>query len=194
MTTPAITLEAMLQDVSGNALGSAANPAQLRIALCGYGNQLPRIAGTALIAAVGPLYLQVVGGSITAMLWGNDAITPAGTYYDIALLDTSGNVVQSGLYQLTGSGTFQLSSLTPLNPPPPAIPAPFALDQVMSGAGTQITLAPSPMPGATMLVFRDGIVMSVAAGDITVNGAVVTFTQGYESSAVIKVIWYALVT
>lgn len=53
-------------------------------------------------------------GSISTVIYGNDVITPAGTYYAISLVDAQGNVVQAGIYQLAGSGTQDLSSLTQL--------------------------------------------------------------------------------
>jgi hypothetical protein len=126
MTTPAITLVATLQDVSGNDIGSAANPAALRIALCGFGDQIPRIVGTCVIAQPGPIFVQAEGSQISLPVWGNDAITPAGTFYDIALLDGNGNVVQSDTYQLTGSGTQELSALTPYLPTLP-LPSPYVV-------------------------------------------------------------------
>lgn len=127
--TPSITLTATLQDVAGSAIGSAANPSKLCIALCGFGALLPRIAGTSLIGRVGPVYLESTSGTFTTFLWGNDVINPSGTYYTISLLDGQGNVVQCAAYQLTGSGTVDLSSLSPIITPAqgsPGITAVFA--------------------------------------------------------------------
>ncbi len=122
MTAPAITLVCTLQDFSGNDLGSISDPAALRIALCGFGATLPRVAGTAMLARTGPIFEQTTSGAISVPLYGNDVITPAGTYYDIALLDAAGIVIQSAAYQFTGSGTFELSSLSPYLPVQPAQP------------------------------------------------------------------------
>lgn len=120
--TPNITLTATLQDITGAAVGSAANPVKLCIALCGFGAQLPRIGGTSMLARVGPMYLESATGVFTAVkLWGNDAITPAGTYYTISLIDGQGDVVQCAAYQLAGSGSFDLSNLVSIFP---AVPIP----------------------------------------------------------------------
>lgn len=117
LLTPQITLTATLQDFCGNAAGTAANPAKLRIALVGYGPVLPCIAATSNIAQVGPWYYYSTGEEISIKLWGNDVITPAGTYYEIAIIDGDGNMVQCGAYQFTGTQTIDLSSAVQVVPP-----------------------------------------------------------------------------
>lgn len=109
-----ITLAATAEDIFGVAVGSVANPAKLRIALAGFGPALPRIAGTAIIAKPGPIYVESTNGTFSTVIIGNDVITPAGTYYEIALLDGRNNVLQAAAYQLTGSGSQDLSNLIPL--------------------------------------------------------------------------------
>jgi hypothetical protein len=107
--TPAITLTATLQDNTGaNDAGAA-----LLIVLCGYGQTLPKIAGTSMIAKI-TNKVAATAGTVSTLLWGNDVITPAGTYYSISVLDDKSNVVQAGIYQFTGSGTKDLSSQTQL--------------------------------------------------------------------------------
>ena len=114
---PSITLTAKLQDFCGNAAGTVGNPAKLRIALVGYGPALPRIAGTSNIAQIGPAYYFDTGSGISITLWGNDVIAPAGTFYEIAVIDGEGNMVQCGAYQFTGTATIDLSSATQIVPP-----------------------------------------------------------------------------
>ena len=133
MATPAITLTATLQDIFGDAGGSVANPVKLCITLCGFGPALPRISGTSLLARVGPTYLESTNGSFSTLIWGNDVITPAGTYYSIEVLDAKGNVVQCAAYELTGSGTFDLSSLTPVVAPGYSLPGGYILLGDVSG-------------------------------------------------------------
>jgi hypothetical protein len=116
--TPQITLNASLVDFSGNQIGSSTQPAYLRIALCGYGQSLPRVAGTAMIGQVvsWPANLLYTGAELSVKLWGNDVITPSGTYYTIDVLDVSKNVIQSGAYQFSGSQTIDLSTVMPYFP------------------------------------------------------------------------------
>lgn len=144
--TPNWTITATLLDFEGSEIGSVAQPAWVRVALCGFGSQLPRIPGTALIGKVSSWFIDISypGAQITFDLWGNDQITPSGTFYMIEILDTNRNVVQCNLYQLTGTGgTVDLSSLTPIPPPTPPPPPGYALEYVeLTGTypGTVYTL------------------------------------------------------
>jgi hypothetical protein len=126
-TTPQLTLTATLQDQTGTPIPKA----QLVIALCGYGPTLPRIIGTSMLAKVGPVEYTLTDGTTTAWttadgtsggpaipLWGNDVITPAGTYYSVAVVDQKKNVVQCGIYEFTGAGSIDLSTAQPIDPTP----------------------------------------------------------------------------
>jgi hypothetical protein len=131
--TPNITLTATLETIAGAAAGSTANAAKLRIALCGFGPSIPTIAGTAIIASTGPNAFYSTGTPISTLIYGNDQITPAGTFYSIEVLDGEDNVVQCDNYQLTGSGTQDLSNLTPMTPPA-AQPGGYILAPAAAGA------------------------------------------------------------
>lgn len=112
--TPQITLTATLQDQSGQPLPKA----QLIITLCGYGPTLPCIIGTSMLAQVGPVEYTLLNGTANIPLWGNDVITPAGTFYSIQVVDNKKNIVQAGIYQFTGSGTIDLSNAPQIQPGP----------------------------------------------------------------------------
>lgn len=167
---PGITLTALLQDLAGNPIGSAANPCKISIALCGFGPILPKIAGTSMLAKVGPIYLESVNGSFSTLLWGNDAITPSGTYYTIALLDGQGNVVQSNAYVLTGSGSFDLSNLVPNVPPYGFLLSALRYVQCSGSliGGNQTFTAPGKIVAATY----NGIIMN--GTQCTISGNIVT--------------------
>lgn len=115
--TPQITLTITLDDLSGNAVGSTSNPAYIQIMLCGYGPYLPRVVGTAMLGSVNTaLTIPYQSLPLIIKLWGNDVIIPVGTYYSIAILDSNKNVIQAAAYVFTGSGTFDLSNLSPTFP------------------------------------------------------------------------------
>lgn len=116
MTTPAINLTVTLQDIGGTSVSKGS----IIITLCAFGPTLPCIIGTSMLAKVGPLkYVLQDGTTDTPIpLYGNDQITPAGTYYSVAIMDDKQNVVQSGIYQFTGSGTIDLSSAPQVTPGP----------------------------------------------------------------------------
>jgi hypothetical protein len=114
--TPQITLNATLDSsVGGQSLGG-----WLRVTLCGYGPQLPAIPGTCMLADAGVPQLvgpQVGSTPITVQLWGNDVITPQNTFYEVAVLDQNKDVIQSGIYQFNGAGSFDLSQVAQFIPP-----------------------------------------------------------------------------
>jgi hypothetical protein len=120
-TLPQVTVTATMQDL----LGALVPGSKLTMTLCGYGSQVPRIAGTSLLARVAPLpVLTPAGGFISQPIYGNYQITPAGTYYTFAVTDDSGNVVQLNAYQFLAAGIFDLSN-TPLYIPAPGITYPL---------------------------------------------------------------------
>ena len=231
MTTPAITLTATLEDLTGAQAGSTANPAKMRLTLCNYGPVLPCIANGAAIAVTaitfatpsvtlagsfptynanwigdlfkvagdtahtgnngyfvctggststliltnsagvtevspigvtvtpigcmlartGPMDILSSGAAISTPIWGNDQITPAGTYYNVEILDGEDNVVQSGAYQFTGSGTQDLNSAAQIVGPGPA-GLPNLQDLPCTGSGTSWTA-----PGTAVAVFYNGV-------------------------------------
>lgn len=115
------TLTATLEKITGDAAGSAPSPAKLLIVLCGFGLTIPVVVGTAVVAQ--RKYEAIsTGSAISQVLWGNDVISPANTWYSISVIDGHGNVEQTANYLLTGSGG-DLSSLVPFTPVPPTPPS-----------------------------------------------------------------------
>lgn len=135
--TPQISLTINLDDLQGNIIGSAGNPAYIEIALCNFGPIMPCIIGTAMLAKVGPGTQRIpyVGSPITVKLWGNDVIFPAGTYYAITILDDQLNILQSGAYVFNGTITADLSTQSQAFP--------LATSQVM---GSEVILQPTATP------------------------------------------------
>lgn len=155
--TPQITLTANLESiVDGAELGG-----YLRITLCGYGPQLPSIPGTCMLGDAG--VPQLVGPQegttpLSVELWGNDVITPANTFYEIAMLDQNKDVIQCGMYQFTGSGTTDLSNA-------PQILPPFNLGFVittMKYASCALGGAVCTAPGPVIAVAYNGVFLDPA--------------------------------
>ena len=156
--TPQITLTAELYDITGALVGSAGNPAKLRIALCGYGPAVPRVAGGVVIAKPGPFDITSTTGGISIALWGNDVITPPGTYYSIMVLDGDDNVVQCGMYVFTGTGITDLSNAVQIvQPMPPQIFSLVALAAPGTTPGV-VFVVPTPIyAGQLFGVFYRGL-------------------------------------
>lgn len=169
---PTITLTATLQDFCGNAAGTISNPAKLRIALVGFGPALPRIAGTSNIAQVGPWYYYSTGAELSMTLWGNDVITPANTYYEIAVIDGEGNMVQCAAYQFTGTQTIDLSNAVPYNPLPPSVIALLAYGLCAGVVPGSVYTAPGLVIAATYngVLQRPGVDFTgVGSSTVTLN-------------------------
>jgi hypothetical protein len=110
------TLTANLVDITGAETGG-----YLRITLCGFGPVVPLINANFMVASAGiPLLVgpQVGATPLSVSLFTNAAITPAGTFYEIAVLDANKNVIQCGNYQFnTPNVTVDLSGATQIIPP-----------------------------------------------------------------------------
>jgi hypothetical protein len=151
MATPNITLTVTLDDFTGAAVAGGA----LIIALCGYGQTLPKVTGTAMIASVGPTKFTLTSGvSVGIALWGNDQLQPQYegtplTYYSIALVDAKNNTIQYGIYQFTGGPlTIDLSNATQLSVAP---------------------LQPAASPGVTELNGLEGAITLEAGTGIDIS-------------------------
>ena len=187
--TPQITLTATLLDFSGNEIGSATYPAYLRIKLCGYGQTVPCVPGVGMIGKVAsdPVNVAYEGAQISVILWGNDVISPNGTYYEIAVLDTLGNVVQSGIYQFSGTETIDLSNagqiVQPvLNPP---IAGLQAFSSTIIASGFTYVLPYTPRVATPLFLFRGGLFITQGI-DFSLSGTTVTFTELLEDGDVVS--------
>lgn len=181
---PQITLTAKLQDVSGVAAGSTANPAVLRIALCGFGLTLPCIVGTSNLARVGPEDFYDTGSGISVPLWGNDVINPLGTYYAITLLDDDGNILQTGMYQFSGDETIDLSEA------PQIVPVNSLIFAACSGTyfGT-VFVAPGIVVAVSWqgILQRPGIDYTLSNGNKQINLTFIA-SEGDNVSAICAVV------
>jgi hypothetical protein len=118
-TTPQINLVAKTHSIIGDDEISG----WLRVTLCGYGQVDPKVPGVCNLADAGVPQLipeapsGIDGAGVYVQLFGNDVIDPAGTYYEVAVLDQNRNVVQANAYRFIGSGDFDLSNQVPIVPP-----------------------------------------------------------------------------
>lgn len=171
-TTPQITLTANLDSI----LAAAANAGYLRITLCGYGPQVPAVPGTCVLADAGvPQMVGPQNGSpLSIALFGNDVIQPPNTFYEIAVLDANQDVIQCGMYQFTGSGSFDLSQAQQILPP---FNLGFAISTLVYARCTQVGLGGSvyTAPGVPVAIAYNGVLMgsefyTISGDTITLNG------------------------
>lgn len=133
MAAPQITLQGFILGIFGEP-----NPAKIIVMLCGFGAQAPRVVGTAMLAPTAPVEVECgADGSYSFQLYGNDQITPAGTYYTVLISDSDGNMVQLNAYQFAGTHTYDLSNLNPYMPvPSPPVPSGAVLLNPAGGLGS----------------------------------------------------------
>ena len=169
--TPQITLTATLSDFTNTAAGSTASPAKLRIALCGSSLGLPEVPNTCTLTQIVKDFFATSGTPLSINLFGNDVITPAGTYYTITVLDGQDNVVQCGRYQFTGNSvTVDLSNATPM----PAAGAIRLTGAVPNGLfpGSAYTLPTLAVGGfvSAVVFYNGGMQIANEDGNYLVNG------------------------
>jgi hypothetical protein len=117
--SPNITLAGNLVDASGNPLAGGS----LYVQLCSYGSQIPTVQQSGVIAQTN--YIPTISGTgaYSFSLYGNDQITPAGSYYVMLVRDASNNVVQCSAFRFIGTQTVDLANVSPFNPVPPPVPS-----------------------------------------------------------------------
>lgn len=118
-------------------LGVAYAGAQLRIQLMNFGNYVPRVSGVGIVGGTAPLEIETDGaGAFNFNLYGNDEISPGGTYYAFTFLDSRHNVIQLNAYQfLNGVNVADLSTKAPYDPTTPTLPP------LPTVSGNYVTLA-----------------------------------------------------
>jgi hypothetical protein len=149
---PGITLTATLQDFTGANVPLGA----INIFLCNFGQNLPRIATTSVLAQVRVRSILQTGITTGIALYGNDQITPQNTYYAISVEDNKKNIVQSGIYQFFGIQTIDLSNAPQLGVQPlPGLPN-YAVEQPAGNypGNTYILSKPSFFPFLISLYYN----------------------------------------
>ena len=142
MASPGVTLTASLQDTSGNA-----NPlSKLRITLCNFYQNPPRIVGTSLLAQIRQdISLAQGQTTLSIPLWGNYQINPTGTFYEIAVIDSKNNVVQAAMYVFSNAGTYDLSTLGPVFPAPDPYIPPTGIAVLTNPPGQELQTIDGPL-------------------------------------------------
>jgi len=159
------------------------------ISLINYANNVPRVSGTGVI--INPVYQSSTGSSFSTTLWGNDAITPSNTYYQVDYY-TGTTLISSGVYQFIGSGSYDLSTTSPVVVQPtqplgygyyiPVLPANIVPSGAVDGTNTVFSFTAAPAPTPLIFVFLDGVLQANAgAADYSLayagsNTWTVTFT------------------
>ncbi len=114
-----ITLTGTFVDMQG----AAVNGGTVTAVLQNYGGNVPQLSGSATLETVSTSVTMTATNTFSMALYGNDQITPTGTYYALTFPGPGAQSTTKN-YQLTGVGSFDLSNLTPFgsNPIPQSQP------------------------------------------------------------------------
>jgi hypothetical protein len=114
--------------------------------LCNYGPNVPYISGSNLLCKVRPLIVPVdINGKFSQPIYGNDVISPPGTYYTLSVNDEENNRVQTQAYKLTGTGSIDISALPPYNPVNPIPALQFMATDFIAISSTVTSQAPATL-------------------------------------------------
>jgi hypothetical protein len=179
-----VTVNANFENLTGGGTGYVV------ISLINFGNNVPRVSGTGVI--INPVYQSDPGSDFSTSLYGNDAITPSNTYYQVDFY-TGTNFISTGIYQFTGSGTYDLSQTSPITVTPtlplgyatPIIyPSLVATAGVVNGMNPTFTFTAPGSPSPTIMVFAGGVFQTEGGGNdytYTYSGSntwTITFNSG----------------
>ena len=111
MPTPSVTLSGNIQDLTGSA-----NAGKIIVTLVNFGTTLPVITGTTSLASLSVIATANGSGAYSVALWGNNQISPSGTFYQITVQGADGSTILTAAYQFLTGGTFDLSNLQQMSP------------------------------------------------------------------------------
>jgi hypothetical protein len=109
MITPSLTITANIQSIFGANYPKGTPVFQLE----NYGSSVPRVISTGFVVSPRVTATADINGLISTLIWGNDLIAPSGTYYLVTFMSDKNLQTAQCRYSLVGSGTVDLSTLTP---------------------------------------------------------------------------------
>ena len=122
---PTVLVTATLNDPSGAAL---TGNAFVRFKLRGFAGFVPRVSGTSILCET-QIDSPSVAGAISQALWGNNAITPANTWYTVEFWN-GGRITSSGNYVINGATALNTAAQSNA----PSVPSGFLLVLQNNGA------------------------------------------------------------
>ena len=140
-----VTITGTLTDITGTA-----TQGQVVFTLQNYSSQPPIISGSDVIAEVQTTVQANGSGEWSVTLFLNTAITPANTFYSVALSPAGSTTPAiTASYSFNTSGTFDLSSLTPLAVIPSAATLVYGQTGPTGPAGPTGSTGPTGPTGPT---------------------------------------------
>lgn len=113
----------------------------VRFELRGYGGNIPRVAGSAILGSVEKQFFPDSNGDISGTLYSNNFITPSSTFYRMCIFD-AGRRLRCADYLIQGS-SFDMSLATPISSAPTPTPPSFesrVFTHIQTSASTTWTI------------------------------------------------------
>ncbi len=143
------TITGTLQTITGGNIQNGVVSATL----VNFGNNVPKVIGTSILAQPVITTLSAVDGTFSLSLYGNDVINPANTYYTITYEDALGRLYATGSYTFTDGSSYNLNSFGP-NVVFPTVP-PVGPVNATEIQGVPVSATP-PTVGQTLIYNVDG--------------------------------------
>jgi hypothetical protein len=182
----AVTLTGKLVNIIG---ADAAEEGSIVISLCGYGSQVPIVPGSGIIGRLTTLEVDAdASGDVTAELWGNDKISPAGTYYTVTVKDSNGDIMQVNAYVFQDGQSYDLGEAPPFDPnqPPPWL-RPIIVNQLLLIAFSQTPNFPGDQYTAWGIQLTGDVTSSTTSN--TVAGNLYTFIISQDATGDHEFVW-----
>jgi len=164
--------------ISGNIEGATNGSGiagSVDVQLCGYGSQVPRMNGVALVGRLTQNVVALGDGSFTFTVYGNDQISPVGTYYTVTVKDNNGDIAQVNAYRfLNNTSSYDLNVIDGYDPNQPTPPLPPLVTNLL----LVVPWSAAPVfPGDTYTTFRITLAGDVTGATMpnTVQGNLYTF-------------------
>jgi hypothetical protein len=116
VTAFATTVTGTVKDSQGNPVAGAV--VRLQLENCGAGGVCTLAGGGGIVSTLPVSTTTASDGTFSIVVNGNDTITPAGTFYEVRYIASSGTIYSAN-YNVTGT-SFNLNNATPLGAMPPA--------------------------------------------------------------------------
>jgi hypothetical protein len=183
MSSPTIIITGNLENIFGVLYPND----KIIFSLENYGLNVPRVSGTGFLVETVQSVTANGSGAFSTALWGNDVITPSGTYYLVTFVSDAGLQIAQIPYILNGTGTFDLSAVAPMistpnpylpnyivsNPPSSAVQTIYGSLVVTGGITSDVPFSSilSGTSTATMYVGSLGSLSASGSGSIIATSA-----------------------
>lgn len=160
--TPGVTITGTMEDLTGTA-----NAGKLVWTLVNFGDFLPEISGTMVLAELSVTTQAASNGTFSQTLWGNYQLSPSNTFYQLAVIGADGTQVIVAAFQFNTAGSFDLSTLVPISGSTPPIFIPTAVTSFNGRTGVVV-----PATGDYSFSQISGTLTSAQEPSTTVNAVV----------------------